>query len=899
MTVSLKSSVVKFYHLRKWLKAALQPAPVLCALMIVALWTVLSLVLMAERTRTVESAVQQGNNLVRLLQQNTDAMLMSVDRMILLLRQRYEDDPSGFDLKSLMRQSVSVGNLTTLFGITGEDGMSTAITSEGVERKAYLGDREYFAQLRDGALDNLLISGPTAGRFTGHQTLVLARRLRHPDGSFSGVVAAAVDPGFIGNFYASIDIGARANVVLRDFDGLILASAGTVVRTVGRQVMQPVLRSALAQSPNGYLWGGGAVDGVQRLVFYRKSENLPVVMTVGLAKDEVFANYVRFRWISVSAAIVLTLLLVLGAMSSVRHQLRLGRSLAARVAAEKDLEHARRFLDTVIEHLPLPLIVKDPRTLRLQLVNRAFEAFVGKPRDRLIGKTAYDLLRREDADIVIASDKEASRSEERRVTTEFTIHAPDKGARTVMTTRLVVHDDEGGPSHLIGVFEDVTDRREFDKRLFHMAHHDALTGLTNRASVAQKIEEAAARQRRWGHTFTVLMLDLDRFKHINDTLGHSAGDTLLRAVANRLKSVLRETDVLSRFGGDEFVIIQGNETNQREAAGTLAARIIDIVAEPYSIEGHEVHVGATVGISLAPEHATDAENLLKMADMALYSAKSAGRGGYCFFNAEMTEAAGVRREVETELRRALQNDEMELHYQPIIDAKTSTICGAEALIRWRHPSKGLIRPDQFIPLAEETGLITKLGEWVLHTACVEAASWPADIKVAVNLSPVQFRKCNLADVVMYALAQSGLPPERLEIEITETALIENAAECLPVLRQFKSLGIGIALDDFGTGYSSLGQLTMFPFDKIKIDKSFTRNMTQRSDCAAIIAAVVNLAHSLDIATTAEGVETAEQYEILRLAGVTSLQGFLFKRPAPAAELDFNRIYGTPGARDAA
>jgi diguanylate cyclase (GGDEF)-like protein/PAS domain S-box-containing protein len=867
--------------------------------MIVVLWTVLSLVLMAERATTVESAVQQGNNIVRLFQQNTDAMLMSVDQTLLVLRQKYEEDPSYFDLKNLLKQSISADSLTTLLGIVDENGDATAVASDGTEQKAHLGDREYFLQQRDAATDSVLIGGPTVGRFTGRQTIIVSRKLRHPDGSFAGVIAAAVDPGFIGKFYGSIDIGPRANVILRNFDGMIIASAGTVVYTIGRQVMQPVLRAALAKSPNGYLWGGGAVDGVQRLVFYRKSEHLPVVMTVGLAKDEVFASYVRFRLISVSAAIVLTVLFTLGAISSVRHQLRLSRSLAARIAAERNLAHAKRFLDTVIEHLPLPVIVKDPKTMQLQLVNRAFEAFISKPRDELIGKTAYDLLRREDADIIIASDKEAAHSEEHRVTTEFTIHAPNSGVRTITTTRLVVQDEKGGLSHLIGVFEDVTDRREFEKRIVHMAHHDALTGLTNRASVAQKIEEAAARQRRWGHTFTVLMLDLDRFKHINDTLGHSGGDTLLRDVANRLKSVLRETDVLSRFGGDEFVIIQGNETNQREAAGTLAARVIDIVAEPFSIEGNEVHVGATVGISLAPEHATDAENLLKMADMALYSAKSAGRGGYCFFNAEMTEAAGVRREVETELRRAIQNDEMELHYQPIIDARTSAICSAEALIRWRHPSKGLIPPDQFIPLAEETGLITKLGEWVLHAACVQAASWPADIKVSVNLSPVQFRKCNLADVVMYALAQSGLPPERLEIEITETALIENAAECLPVLRQFKSLGIGIALDDFGTGYSSLGQLTMFPFDKIKIDKSFTRNMTQRSDCAAIIAAVVNLAHSLDIATTAEGVETLEQYEILRLAGVTSLQGFLFKRPGPAAELDFNRVYGTPGARDAA
>ncbi|MGC2717656.1 MAG: EAL domain-containing protein [Pseudolabrys sp.] len=253
-------------------------------------------------------------------------------------------------------------------------------------------------------------------------------------------------------------------------------------------------------------------------------------------------------------------------------------------------------------------------------------------------------------------------------------------------------------------------------------------------------------------------------------------------------------------------------------------------------------------------------------------------------------AASARHELESELRRAIQLDELELHYQPIVDTKTLRACGAEALIRWRHPTKGMILPDQFIPLAEETGMITQIGEWLLQTACIEAASWPAEIKVAVNLSAVQFRKNNLIDIVMCALAQSSLPPERLELEITETALIESATECLPVLRQFKNLGIAIALDDFGTGYSSLSQLMMFPFDKIKVDKSFIQNLTKRTECAAIIAATLTLARSLDIATTAEGVETVDQYRLLRLAGVTSLQGYLFQSPCQSGQLDLHRTY---------
>ena len=302
---------------------------------------------------------------------------------------------------------------------------------------------------------------------------------------------------------------------------------------------------------------------------------------------------------------------------------------------------------------------------------------------------------------------------------------------------------------------------------------------------------------------------------------------------------------------------------------------------------------------MASEHETGSDDLLKMADLALYRAKSSGRNGYSFFDPEMSEVASARQEIENDLRRAIQQNELELHYQPIIDTRTRKICSVEALVRWRHPTKGLIYPDLFIPLAEETGLITQIGDWVLRTACVEAATWPAEIKVAVNLSLVQFRKTNLPDAVMRALVDSGLRPERLELEITETALIESAAECLPALRQFKSAGITIVLDDFGTGYSSLSQLAMFPFDKIKIDKSFTQNLTKRSECAAIVSATLTLAQNLDIATTAEGVETVEQYRLLRLAGVTSLQGYLFKRPGPASEIDFFGIYGGLAVENAA
>jgi len=567
--------------------------------------------------------------------------------------------------------------------------------------------------------------------------------------------------------------------------------------------------------------------------------------------------------------------------------------------AQEELDATKNFLNSIIENVPVAIVVKDAKTRKFVLANRTYEALVGQSQAELMGKTAFDLYGAEDAALMDRADLESLRDGFGVKSNDFEVTFPKRGARIFTTKRIIVRDGQNAPKFLIVVIDDITERKQTEQRIAFMAHHDALTGLANRVAVSDKIGEAAARQRRLGEPYTVMLLDLDRFKYVNDTLGHASGDILLREVATRLKELLRETDVLARLGGDEFAIIQSGEKEQRVAAVGLAGRIIEAFAKPFVIKENEASVGVSIGIALAPEHANDSDNLLKMADLALYRAKSSGRNGYYFFDAEMGFAVSARQELENELRRAIQQDQLELYYQPIIDAKTRKICSAEALVRWRHPTKGIIAPTQFIPLAEETGLITQIGEWALSAACNEASSWPADVKVAINLSAVQFRKSNLADVVMYALANSGLPPERLEIEITETALIESATECLAALRELKNIGISIALDDFGTGYSSLSQLTMFPFDKIKIDKSFTQNMTKRAECAAIISATLALAHSLDLLTTAEGVETSAQYKLLRMAGVTSVQGYLFAHPLPASKINFGAIFSGPAFDDAA
>jgi diguanylate cyclase (GGDEF)-like protein len=434
----------------------------------------------------------------------------------------------------------------------------------------------------------------------------------------------------------------------------------------------------------------------------------------------------------------------------------------------------------------------------------------------------------------------------------------------------------------VATHEDITERRRADAKISYMARHDALTDLPNRLLFHERLGEAINRGKH-GEQIAVLCLDIDQFKSVNDTLGHSIGDMLLRIAAERLRGAIREVDTVARVGGDEFAVVQIG-ANQPSDAIALATRLIQVISAPYQIEDHQVVVGMTIGIAVAPADGNSPEQLLKNADMALYRAKAEGRGIYRFFEPEMDARAQARRLLELDLRKAIATGEFELFYQPLVDIKTEIVSGFEALIRWRHPLRGLIAPGDFIPVAEETGLIVSIGEWVLRTACKEAATWPNDIRVAVNLSPVQFRSKNLVPTVVAALAGARLSPRRLELEITESVLLEDSEVTLATMQQLRGLGVRISMDDFGTGYSSLSYLRKFPFDKIKIDRSFIRDMSVREDSVAIVRAVAALGASLGIVTTAEGVETLEQLERLRREGCTEAQGYFFSPPCPAAEV---------------
>jgi diguanylate cyclase (GGDEF)-like protein/PAS domain S-box-containing protein len=430
---------------------------------------------------------------------------------------------------------------------------------------------------------------------------------------------------------------------------------------------------------------------------------------------------------------------------------------------------------------------------------------------------------------------------------------------------------------------DITERKRAEMRLAFMAHHDGLTGLPNRNLLRQRLDDTLAHTRRSGEQLAVLFLGLDNFKGVNDTLGHGIGDKLLRGVARRLRSTLREEDALARLNSDEFAVIQSG-IHRPEEVVLLARRMLEAIGETYLLDGHSVVIGASVGIAMAPSDGDDSERLLKNADMALTRAKNDSRGTFSFFESGMDARAQSRRKIEIDLRAAIQADQLRPYYQPLIDLKTGRITGCEALVRWPHPEHGMISPAEFIPVAEDTGLINALGTQILRRACNEAARWPDEVRVAVNLSPLQFRAGNLLSVVMEALKHSGLPPRRLELEITETLLLEKSNQVLATLHALRSLGVRISMDDFGTGYSSLSYLRSFPFDKIKIDQSFVRDLGANRDAQAIVRSIISLGIGLGVTITAEGVETEAELACLRAEGCHEGQGFLFSRARPNDEI---------------
>ncbi len=545
-----------------------------------------------------------------------------------------------------------------------------------------------------------------------------------------------------------------------------------------------------------------------------------------------------------------------------------------RVRAEAELRDAQEFLNAVVENVPVSIIVKNADDLRYVLVNRSGEQLLGVPREEILGKTAYDLLAKPAADLVTANDRNVLARDGQTFVEGVRLDTPANGARLVNSKRIVLRTD-GAPKYIVAVVEDITARKEAEARIAHLADHDPLTDLPHSGTFRQRLETMLERAKAGGGALAVLRLDLDRFKEANDVFGQSAGDAALREIAGRFRDAAGEA-YLARSGGDEFsLIVEGPQPSSAEA---LAGRLRDAIGEEIIVADHALRIGASIGIAVFPNDGSDAGTLMANADAALHRAKADGRGTVRFFEGAMDMRLRERRALQQDLRSAIPR-ELIIHYQPQFRVDRAPV-GFEALLRWQHPSRGLIAPETFIPLAEDSGLISTIGAWVLREACHEAASWPKPLQTSVNLSPVQFRQGDIAALVRTTLSETGLAPGRLELEITEGVLIDDHARAVSILRELKSLGVQIALDDFGTGYSSLSYLQSFPFDKIKIDRSFISNLQSGEQSTSIVRAIIALAHSLNFHVVAEGVETDEQFAFLAREACDEVQGHLFGQLAP-------------------
>ena len=559
---------------------------------------------------------------------------------------------------------------------------------------------------------------------------------------------------------------------------------------------------------------------------------------------------------------------------------RLRKMLLDAVIASRDLALLAGRFDTALNNMPSGLCMFDADHCVVVINNRLLELFDLPAMDRK-GETARDLVR----DCVAAGTILRSESDrfatnlERRLTgadkSGFNIHKQDG-----RTLSLTFQPMENGGS--VALVEDITERREAEARIRHLARYDSLTGLPNRLHLRERMEATLATA--GSKPSAILFVDLDQFKQVNDTLGHPRGDLLLRAVADRLKRLVRESDIVARFGGDEFVVVQTPTAGPEEAA-TLARRIVAALSETYEIDGHQVVIGASIGIAMAPRDATGADHLLKNADMALYWSKAEQRGTWRFFEPGMDVRAQERRSLELDLRNALANNSFEIYYQPLFDLKTMKVTTCEALLRWRHPLRGMIPPAEFIPVAEEMGLIVEIGNWVLHQACRTCATWPGEVRVAVNLSAHQFRRGNVTGTVREALATTGLDPSRLELEITESVLLQDTRATRLILRQMRELGVRISLDDFGTGYSSLSYLHGLPLNKVKVDRLFVEGLEAGSRALILLRGVARLSADLGLTVTVEGIETEEQLALVAAEeSINEVQGFLFSVPIPERQV---------------
>jgi diguanylate cyclase (GGDEF)-like protein len=800
--------------------------------------------------------------------------------------EHYRRRMSSRDIHLMLKSKIGALSYVGAVNLFDADGVLINSSSLWPVPAINVADRDYFKTFKSDPNSPSLLVEPVHSRVTGVWTTILARKLTGRNGELLGSISRGIEAVHFEKFFASLALGDGATISMFHQDGTLLARHPHVEAMIGRKFKPDPLRLR-AQSQIGYgtIRLVSPIDGEDRLVSARSLTNFPLAIIASTTVSAALADWgAQTRFLiamgGVSVLVIAAMLFLVVRKLSQQHRL-----------SQQRLTLEKRRLDTAVNNMTQGLLLFDS-SQRLVICNQRYIQMYGLSAEIVKpGCTFREVIAHRKATGSFVGDLDAYCS----------LILRDIGLRQVMTIEtpdgrsIQIANEPLADGGWVATHEDITERRRAEQRIRHLAHYDALTDLPNRALFHERLKRelssiAPARQ------LAVLYIDIDEFKSVNDSLGHLIGDELLKSVAVSLNRCVVAPDFVARLGGDEFAIVQTAVKTPAEVTA-LVTQVFDAIREPYECLGHQLTTDASIGIALAPEHGVDLDQILKNADLAMYAAKTAGRRTYRFFEPDMEARVRARHELEMDLREAITEGGLEVYYQPCVGLQDNKITGCEALLRWRHSERGMISPAEFVPIAEDTGLINQIGEWVLTKACAEAATWPEDVKLAVNVSPVQFKSGTLALKIVAALAASGLPANRLELEITEAVLIRDDEAALAILHQLRAIGVRIALDDFGTGYSSLSYLQRFPFDKIKIDRCFVTDIAEPGGSSCIVRAVVNIAAERHMTTTAEGVETQQQQELLRALGCSEMQGYLFSPPKPAAEI--KRLFFSHGEQSTA
>ncbi|MFZ2268801.1 MAG: EAL domain-containing protein [Azonexus sp.] len=839
--------------------------------------------------REVEFARHSQENLVKVLESHARSTVDKIDTVLTASQLRLngslgEGSTDGGATNATLARYLALIKESQSLRIVDRQGRFIHDAS-GEIPGTNVGDRPYFLRNKNDSSGRLVISAPLFARITSNWVITLSRRINDRHGEFAGLVQAAVRAEYFEAFYAGLNLGENHSITLIDDQLRLIARYPAAPDKLGKPIESPTLYGLIngGTGQGGLYTAESGVDGVERLYALRKVGDYPLYVLVGHSTKDYLANWhQQVKWGAVSSLI---LSLVLAGWIAVwlrtyGNARRLAQGMTR--AYETTMQRTRALLDS----LPDPAWLSD-RQQRMIAVNEAYCEVSGRSKTEILGHTAEEIWPQEAGIALQAQDAEAMhrRCQQRR---EGNQQVAAGGRRHFEYISTPVLDEAGELAGVAGVARDITQLHENQERIRYLAEHDILTNLPNRAMLGNSMALALADVLGEQAQLALLFLDLDHFKFVNDTLGHDTGDQLLLQVAQRMRDCLDERDTISRQGGDEFaVLLQGFHNLSRVAV--IAQRLINAITQPFLVNDHELRVGASIGISIYPQDGRDIVSLLKNADTAMYQAKAAGGNAYRFFTPEMNARISERVTLENSLRRAIASHEFILYYQPQVDGASGRLIGLEALIRWQHPEQGEIPPGRFIPVAEESNLINVIGEWVLLEACRQNAAWIKQgiepVVVAVNLSAVQLLQPNLAEQVAGVLAETGLEPCWLELEITESAFIRDTERIIETLARLKKLGVKLSVDDFGTGYSSLGYLKRLPFDRIKIDQSFVRDLPHNEDDIAITRAIVGIAESLHKEVIAEGVELEEQRQFLLAEGCLLMQGYHFGRPMPAADIE--------------